>query len=248
MSKTPQETFDELLEKAKRDENIIGFILGAGRGKGFATEHSDYDVIVVVPDSNLLEYKKKYEEPYYSTEVIEIHVYSLSEFKQYAVWGSSDDAHRYNFTHLKAVIDRTGEVQKMIDEKGVLPPDKIKEFVSGELDKYINLYYRSVKNHRDKNIVASHLDAAESMCSLLVIVFGIEGRLRPYNKFLEWELVKHPLQLLPWKANVFLSKLQTIVTTGDVVTQKELLYTVFELFRQHGYGKVIDGWDGYYMG
>ena len=242
-----EEMYQKILKEAEADKNVIGFILGAGRGKGFATEYSDYDIIMIVPDDKVLEYENKYES-YYTTEIIEINVYSLSDFKKYAAWGSADSAHQYNFTYLKAQIDRTGEIQKIIDEKNIIPADKVKEFVSGELDKYINFYYRSVKNYRDKNLIASHLDAVESIFALLAIIFGLEGRLRPYNKFLEWELNAHPLKLLPWNKDVFLGKIEKILKTGDVTTQREILNKVFEIFRENGYNEVIDGWNGYYMG
>lgn len=242
-----EEIYQKILKEAESDQNVIGFVLGAGRGKGFATEYSDYDIIIIVPDEKISEYEKKYES-FNSTEIIEAHVRSLSQFKEYANWGGVDAGHQYNFVYLKAQIDRTGEIQKIIDEKSVIPADKVKEFVSGELDKYINFYYRSVKNFRDKNLVASHLDGAESVFALLSAVFGLEGRLRPYNKFLEWELKTRPLKLLPWNGDEFLEKITKIIQTGDVATQKEILNKIFELFRQHGYGAVIDGWNGYYLG
>ena len=242
-----EEIYQKIFKEAETDKNVIGFILGAGRGKGFATEYSDYDIIIVVPDDKITEYEKKYES-YYSTEIIEIHIRSLSDFKQYATWGSVDAVHQYNFAYLKPQIDRTGEIQKIIDEKSIIPADKVKEFVNGELDKYINFYYRSVKNYRDKNFIASHLDATESIFALIAIVFALEGRLRPYNKFLEWELKTHPLKLLPWSGDIFLKKVEKIVKTGDIATQKEILNKVFKIFRHNGYDAVIDGWNGYYMG
>lgn len=241
------EIYQKLMKEAEKDPDVIGFVLGAGRGKGFATENSDYDIAIIVQDEKKKESMEKYEK-YHSTEVIDVGVYSLTEYKNYAAWDSEEAAHRYNFTYLKAQIDKTGEIQKIIDEKGVIPPDRVKEFVSKELDGYMNLYYRAIKDHRDGNLTASYFDGAESMFYLLTILFGLEGRLRPYNKYLEWDLKEHPLKFLPWPPDAFVGKLKKIMTTGDIETQKEIFTKVCELFRREGYGKVIDGWKGYYLG
>lgn len=245
---TNEETYQKILKEAESDSGVIGFVLGAGRGKGIVGRYSDYDIAIVVPDELKDEYVKKYEKKYHQTEVIDIGVYSLTDYKHYAQWGAPDAPHRYNFAYLKAVIDRTGEIQKIIDEKGIIPPDKIREFVAAELDGYMNYYYRAVKNYRDGNITASHLDAAESTFPLLAILFGVEGRLRPYNKYLEWDLENHPLKLLPWPTDKFVEKIMKVICTGDINIQKEIFEKVCELFRSHGYEEVIDGWKGYYMG
>ncbi len=60
-------------------------------------------------------------------------------------------------------------------------------------DAYRNTRFRPAKNRRDGNTEAAVLDAAESVASLLDVVFTVEGRVRPYNKFLRWELDIPPL-------------------------------------------------------
>lgn len=240
------EIYQKILEEAESDPDVIGFVLDAGRGKGFVTERSDYDILVIVKDNKKQDGKEKYEK-YYTTEIIDIGVCTLLEFKNSDGWGTEEEPYRYGYAYIKAQVDKTGEIQKIINEKGIIPPDKVKEFVSRELDSYMNLYYRSMKNHRDGNMMAAHFDGAESMFYLLTIMFGIEGRLRPYNKFLEWDLKEHPLKLLPWSPDEFIRKLKKIATIGDIETQKEIFSKICELFRREGYGKVIDGWAGYFI-
>lgn len=242
------EIYQQILKEVESDPHVIGFVLGGGRGKGFTTGYADYDIVIIVPDDKKEEYAEKFEKKYHETEIIDIGVYSLTEYKNYARWGQPDAPRRYNFAYLKAQIDRTGEIQKIIDEKAVIPPDKVKEFVSERLDAYINYYYRAVKNYRDGDLTASYLDGIESMFPILDILFGIEGRLRPYNKYLEWDLKNHPLRLLPWSPDEFIEKVKKIMRTGDIEIQKEIFKKVSELFRAEGYGEVIDGWKGYYLG
>ena len=240
------EIYQNLLKEAKSDHGVIGFILLAGRGRGFVTEHSDYDIAIIVLDEKKTECLEKYEK-FNKTEVIDVGVYSFTDFKNHAAWDTGEAWDRYNFAHLTAEIDPTGEIQKIIDEKGMIPPGRIKEFVSKKLDGYMNLYYRMLKNARDGNSTAAYLDGAESMFYLLDILFGIEGRIGPYNKFLEWELKEYPLKLLPLPPEQFIEKLKKIMTTDNVDSQKEIFGKILKLFRQGGYGKVIDGWKGYFI-
>lgn len=241
-----EETYQKVLEEVKSDPNIIGFILTGGRGKGISTDHSDYDTMMIVADGKEKQYLEQYKEFTDTTDVY-VHIFSLTEFKNYAEWGSGFEWDRYNFAHLKAQVDKTGEIQKIIDEKGKLSEDKIKETVSSNIGCYINSYYRALKNHRDWNIEAAKFDGAESIPFLLTALFALEGRVRPYYKFLEWELTKYSLELLPWDGGTFFQMIIKVLA-GDIYIQKEIFKAVKELFYDHGYKTEIDDWDGYYMG
>jgi hypothetical protein len=61
------------------------------------------------------------------------------------------------------------------------------------LDAYINQLYRCVKSRRDGVADAALLDEMESPPWLLETVFALHGRLRPYNRYLRWELENFPL-------------------------------------------------------
>jgi hypothetical protein len=239
--------YNQLLEEANKDTNIVGLILGGGRGKGCSTEFSDYDVLVIVNDDKEKEYKEKYES-FTDTSEVYVKIYSLTGFKNYAVWGSGFEWDRYSFAHVKAQIDKPGEIQKLIDEKGKLPESEIKKVVADNLDSYINSYHRSMKNFRDKNITASVFDAAESVPLLLTAIFALEGRMKPYNKFLEWELQSFPLTKLPWSNDEFIELLKKIISSGDIETQKDVFDEMKKLFYDNGFKDVINGWNCYYMG
>jgi len=60
---------------------------------------------------------------------------------------------------------------------------------------------------------------------------------RPYNKWLCWELEQHPLT---WND---LPRLERIVATGGLADQQALFRDAEALARKRGLGAVIDGWE-----
>jgi hypothetical protein len=86
--------------------------------------------------------------------------------------------------------------------------------------------------------LAALLDAQESIPHYLDFVFTVHGRVRPYNKWLEWELRKHPLPL-----EIDLERLERIARTGALEDQQTLFRETEALARAHGHGARIDGWE-----
>jgi hypothetical protein len=236
--------YKQVLKEAEEDDNIIGLILAGGRGKGFTNKNSDYDVILIVKDEAVKDYREKYSKLNVVDELDIYNIFSLSEFRNYADFGTEFAWDRYNFTHLMAQVDKTGEVQKIIDEKGTLPKDKINEVVTYNLGSYINFYYRSTKNSLEKNRIAQCLAASESISPLLTAIFALEGKIRPYNKYLEFELNNYPLIKLPFKPNEFIKSILKIIATADIKTQKEVFVRFRHVFYLNGYNYEIDSWEG----
>lgn len=171
---TPSDRFNELLIIARADPNILAFLLLGSRGKGLSTEHSDYDCTLIVKDEAVNAYRAQSEE--LNREGFDLSVTTLTEFAEYAAWGSATAWDRYNFAHTKALVDKLGIVQKMIDEKGAVPASERGPFIRRSLDHYINQVYRSLKCHRDGDMVASRLEAAEGINPLLDAIFArMEG-------------------------------------------------------------------------
>ena len=239
MGKT-EARFNEILEAARRDPNILAFWLGGSRGKGVITPHSDYDCELIVKDEVLDEYRKKYENP--GDSRIDLTVSTFDRFREHAASGSPEAWDRYNFAHLKALVDKTGEAQKLIDEKGSLPAAEASGIVRRELDHYINQIYRSLKCTRDGQQVGARLEAAEGINPLLDAIFALNGRVRPYFKYLEWELRNYPLAKLGINEPEFIKILLEILTSGDIGVQQNLLSRIEVLFRAEGYGEVFDSW------
>ena len=184
------------------------------------TEASDWDVFVVVREN-------RDERPFVHGARLETVEVTVDELRSPPAWN------RYALAWLEPQLDKTGEVAAAMRDAV-----RVDAATAGEpLDGYVNLYYRSAKNARAGLALASLLDAQESVGWFLEFVFAVHGRLRPYNKWLEWELEHHPL---PWSD---LPRLERIARTGDLAEQQALFCDAESLARSNGLGAVIDGWE-----
>jgi hypothetical protein len=208
-------TFEELLEQARADDRVIGLFLGGSRGKGANVRpDSDYDVRIL-GDAEDLETARG--------SPVEVAVMTLAEFRDYPEWD------RYTLTYTRALIDRTGEIQRLIDEKGRLSAAEAADRAPAALDAYMNSLLRSLKRPG----LGARLHAAESVASLLTCLFALEGRIRPFHDYLEWELETHPLE--GWASGELLRLID-----GD---QRELFRPVEPHVRARGLGDVVDSWE-----
>lgn len=234
--------YEQVLEDAKGNDEIVGFILVGSRGKGFENEHSDYDVVIVVRDDAEAT-RKNYDEKEFDN--LDLKILSLSDFKKFADWESPEAWDRYSFAHVKILVDKTsGELENIIKAKGEIPADKLDAFIDQWIDGYVNGVFRSIKCIRNKNAIGAHLEAVNSMLDLLTLVFALNGRHRPFLSYTKKELEKYPLQHLPWTASEFVEKIKTVLETADLQTQQELLKGVEKMSREMGHGHMFDGWEG----
>jgi predicted nucleotidyltransferase len=212
---------DALLEQARADDNVVGIVVFGSRGKGaFVTEASDWDVFVVVSEH-------RGERPFVHGAELETVEVTLDELRNQPAWN------RYSLTWLEPQLDKTGEVAAALRDAVRVDPAS----AADPLDGYVNMLYRSLKNARVGLELASLLDAQESIPWFLEFVFAVHGRLRPYNKWLAWELEMHPL---PWND---LPRLERIARTGDLDEQRALFRDAEAMAREHGHGGVIGGWE-----
>ncbi len=119
-----------------------------------------------------------------------------------------------------------------------------------QLDGYINYLYRSLKCHRGNDLMAARLEAAFSIPYFLDVIFALhDRRLRPYYKYLEWELTTFPLKKFPMKPKQILNVISKILDDADIKMQQKLLKISEEVFGREGYGKAFDSWgeDLYWM-
>jgi hypothetical protein len=212
---------DTSLAEAREDENVIGLVVHGSRGRGLHVhDGSDWDVIVVVRERT-----GRYDSTERGGELEALEVTSLADLPKWMLPA---------VTWTTPALDKTGAVAAELAEVTKVDPATAAE----PLDGYVNSYYRSAKNARAGLELAALLDAQESIPHYLEFVFAVHGRVRPYNKWLEWELREHPLP-----AAVDLSRLERIARTGDLADQQALFRETEALARELGHCATLDGWE-----
>lgn len=239
-----KEEYEAFFQKASSDERIIGIMLSGGRGKGIFSSNSDYDVILITTDEGFESVKKEY----IKTEYIDSLPHAISDFKEYAKMGTRTQYDKYTFTHNNALVDKTGELKKLIQEKGSFSPDEAKKIAREALGGYLNSLHRYFKSIRNGKLFAAHLHAIDTIPRMITFLFAIEDRVRPFNDFLEFELENYPLKKLPITSFDFISKIQSIAKNADIDTQKELLEIIRKLSIENGHGDRIKDWERHYFG
>jgi hypothetical protein len=209
---------------------------------GRPTEHSDYDCMVILDDAAPDDVRRQIAA--YRQPGLDLGVLTLSAFERHAAWGSAEAWDRYSYARLKTSIDKTGRVQPLIDAKGRVPEAEVRSFVEASLDYLINQLYRGLKCLRDGDPAASRLEAAEGVKPFLDAVFALhDGRLRPYYKYLAWELGAYPLEKLAFKSEALIARLVSVQDPGGALALRALVSETHAIFRAAGYGAVFDAWD-----
>lgn len=222
-----------LLERVKADDDVVGVVLaGSHAGGPFATGHSDYDVYVITRQPSDA-YVQRRGEP------VEELGMTLARFESLAEPGSDLAWNRPTFLVARVEVDRLdGGIERLVERIARLAPDEAHTLAGTSLGDYVNSMYRSLKNLHGGRVLAGRLDANESVGAMLTAVFALEGRVRPFNKWLGFELERRPLAI----ANLT-DRITDIIATGDPTSQRSLFRDVEVLARSGGHGAVIDGWE-----
>jgi predicted nucleotidyltransferase len=217
LTPSQRETIVALAERndAAHGDDLLGLVLSGSAARDCATERSDLDVMVVLTDDAAAGRSTAK-----SPEVDEI-VDSWSELLTVAPFGSQYWWYRWSYAWAPVLLDRTdGELAAAVRRQATLAPEEADAVLidHDRLDGWLNFAYRALKNDRDGRVVEARLDAAESVPWLLDVVFAMAGRVRPYNKYLPWELREHPLD--GWAADDLLGLVQRTLD-GDASAVRE---------------------------
>ena len=222
-------TFEDLVDVAREREEILGLYVFGSRGRKFMVdERSDWDATVVLSDEAVRqEFDREF--PYEHGAVVEVVSTTLDELRD-----ERDEHSRYASAHAEIVVDKTGgELARVIADQERLP-EQIGDAVAREaLGGYINQTYRSLRYR-------TRLDAVEAVPYALRLIFALHGRVRPYNKYLAWELEHHPLD--DWNGPDLLSLLDRVLA-GEPDAQHNLFRLIEERARRAGLGDEIDTWE-----
>jgi hypothetical protein len=245
--RTPEEQFDRLLQEAPDDPAILGLVLTGSRGKGFGSAISDYDVIVVVRPEALPAYHARFYDDE-SWNGCDWWITSFPELEPVAAtWGEPLAweilcNERYSFADVSVLLDKTGQLQQLVDDKGFIPEERRLPIVRTALGAYTNSLYRSLKCLRNGNGLGARLEAADAIGHALTANFALERRHRPYYGYLARELAARPLTSFPLAVDELLAMIDTILDPADAATQQRLLAIVDTLGRQAGCAEAFDEW------
>ncbi|MGP3969208.1 hypothetical protein [Streptomyces sp. 6N223] len=230
-------TYEAFIARAAADPAVVGLVLkGSHAHEGMVTPHSDRDLYVLLADDAETDTETDLAalDGYRSAE-LDLLVTTLGAFR--AIGGQE----RYALSRARVVLDRLdGEIAEIVAAKGRLGEDEAFREGAGWLDAYANSLYRSLKNARDGHLLAARLDAGDSVGFLLGLLFVLDRRPRPFNKYLEWELERFPLP--GWDTRELLDALGRIAGTGDVAAQRRLFARVEAVAREAGHGATLDAW------
>lgn len=228
LSPDRRELVSALADRVDRDhgDNFLGLVLSGSAGRGLATVRSDVDVMVVlasVPDG----YRTTK-----SPTIDEIPT-ALSEFHELPTFGTEGWWYRWSCAWAPVLLDRTGgELPDAVRRQALVSDDEADAILieHDRLDGWLNYAYRALKSDRDGRELERRLDAVESVPWLLDTIFTFAGRVRPYHKYLPWELREHPVD--GWPADVLLPLL-TRTIDGDPAAIRETFALVVADCERH---------------
>ncbi|GAA3913582.1 hypothetical protein Aau02nite_72670 [Amorphoplanes auranticolor] len=195
--------------EADYGEDLLGMVLSGSAGRGMATERSDIDVFTVLTDTGGRRPQTS------RSAALDETIVAISDLERVPPFGTEGWWYRWSFAWAPMLLDRTeGRLASALHRQATVTADEAESILveHDRLDGWLNFAYRTLKNDRDGRSLERRLDAAESMPWLLDVIFTLEGRVRPYHKYLPWELRQHPLTL--WHAGELLALL-TATLDGD---------------------------------
>jgi len=215
------------------DDRIVGLVLSGSTARGMATALSDVDVHVVL------------REPVVGWSTTRSHeidtIYTTLDELATPPSDPGDWWFRWSFAWARILLDKGG-VAQAVQAQATLTDSEVSAALDHYLDGYINFVYRSLKSARDGRAWEQRMDAVESVPWLLWCVFAFENRVRPYNKYLRWELQEHPFIGAPWNHVPLTDLLDRILDNGDPAAQRELYQLVEAEAIRRDKRAIIDAW------
>jgi hypothetical protein len=235
MPTDPAAMYEAILERARGDQNVVSVLVVGGRATGeLLTASSDVDAFVITRTAD----------PSWTTargSPVDVRTMTLDEFRSYALEGSPDGWDRPTFLRTRVDLDREGGgagVARLVAQKASLDVDEARRIVQAALDDYINSLYRSLRNIEAGRLLEGRLDAGESIGPLLTTAFALEGRVRPFNKWLVVELGKRPLRI-----DGLLEDGERIAVEASPAAQRRAFLKIDLAARAAGHGAVVDSWE-----
>jgi hypothetical protein len=242
MSASPLDPLAEyrgVLERAQADPEVAGIVVFGSRAAGsFATATSDVDCFVVLADDAIDpdRWQTNHGEP------VETWAIQLAAFRDHALPGSTTEWNRPAFLRARVDLDRLdGEIGRIVERKRRLTAEEAATVAGTALDDYLNSLYRALRNLDGGRSLEGRLDAFESVGPMLTTAFAFEGRVRPFNKWLRFELAAEPL-VEPELADLA-AIADAIVSSPTPDRLRDGFRRMEAVARRRGLGDVVDGWE-----
>jgi predicted nucleotidyltransferase len=228
---------------AREDPDVLAVFVSGSAARGMATEHSDVDVYLVLSEEAATRRATRK-----SAAVDEI-VVTLPQLEAPGALGTDAWWYRWSFAWVEVLRDDTGgRLARALAKQAKLEGEEQVEVLLDRLDGFINFAFRSLKSERDGRRLEQRLDAAESVTWWLDVVFALAGRVRPYNKYLAWELRSHPVEVPDCSADEVLTLVERLLD-GESAAVRDAFAIVERAARtfdeQRGddrLASIVDGW------
>lgn len=245
MAPTIDPVLEGLIDQALRDDASLGLILHGSRGADTADHESDYDLIWVLTDA---EYERRREagtalhieqrtDDSPSAALVDVQYSCPAGLKKLAAnpgWWTP------GYADSRILLDKTGEVARLLTEIVTLPEARAREAAAAWLDAYLNAFYRSLKAWRRGDELGGRLHAADSAQFLVRTLFSLERRWPPYHDRLGAALGL--LSDLGWNPDELRGTLLELLRSGDPHLQQQLEARVEAFMRARGFDDVFDHW------
>lgn len=228
----------ELAEIARRvddDENVHSVLLTGSYAHGMATSDCDIDLHVVLDRADDTWRTG-------SAGRVDLRVADRRMFRRIPAH-PSNWWDRYRIARGRILMDRTdGDFEHDLRSWGQLTGDEQLDALDYYLDPYVTYSLRSLHEFQAGETRVAHLDALEALPWALRLIFALHGRVRPTNRYLEWELTHHPLDGPEWAADWLLGACDDLRRTGSPQAQRELFARIEPCLRRRGFGGALDGY------
>jgi len=213
---------ERLRAQAAGDPDVAGLVVSGSYARDLATARSDIDAYVILsaPGRDWSPSRGA---------GLDLAVMSVDQLADV-----SDRWQRYAYRGARVVLDRLdGRIGALVEAQATLRPAEADALVREQLDGYVNFAYRAAKNRRDGHDDLARLEEIEAAPWFLWTLFALFGRVRPYNKYLRWELENYPLPA-PWTAGHLITSLTDRPSALFADLEPEA--------RARGFGDVLDAW------
>ena len=231
--------YAELLERARRDPAVVGVVVFGSRAAGpFAQDVSDVDCFVVVDGS--VDEARGWQTAHGSP--VEVWAVTLDQFRQHALPGSATTWNRPALIRARVDLDKLdGEIGRIVDRKRRLDSDEAGALADDALDGAINSMYRALRSLESGRSLGGRLDALESLAPMLTAIFALEGRVRPFNKWLVFELAEEPLRTPAF--GDLLDRLEAFLADPSAERVRDAFRMIDDAARAHDHGAIVDSWE-----